>query len=255
MLFSVRASAVTRCACCLLLLASMAAQAQPETAPEQWHFDGEIYLWGAGFEGKTAAGAVDVPFDDIFDDLEFAFMGTLAASRDKWIAFANLNYLDLESGATVDIPFFGTTVKGQVNARMKGFITTLGGGYRLGKGSNSSLYAVAGARYFGLDLDLGVTIPMVFQGSVSESGDVWDGVVGVRGEFGLAEKWYVTYYGDVGTGDSDLTWQAMAGINYRFRRTALVLGYAHLEWDFGQDSIVKDLAISGPYAGLQFRFR
>ena len=37
-------------------------------------------------------------------------------------------------------------------------------------------------------------------------------------------------YLDVGTGDSDLTWQARGGLNYRFEKVDAVIGYAHLEW-------------------------
>ena len=32
----------------------------------------------------------------------------------------------------------------------------------------------------------------------------------------LNEKWYLPLYDDIGTGDSDLTWQLGAGIGYRF---------------------------------------
>jgi len=32
--------------------------------------------------------------------------------------------------------------------------------------------------------------------------------------FGESRKWFVPYYLDVGTGESDLTWQAMGGIGY-----------------------------------------
>ena len=44
----------------------------------------------------------------------------------------------------------------------------------------------------------------------------WDGIVGVKGRwhFGAEHRWFVPYYVDIGTGDSDFTWQAMAGIGY-----------------------------------------
>lgn len=255
MLFCARSNALIHWICGLLLLALSPAQAQSESTPDQWQLDGELFFWGTGIDGNSVSGGIDVAFDDIFDNLEFAMMGTLAASREEWIAFAQLIYLDLEDNANVNIPVSGSAVQGRIDVGMKGFISTFGGAYRLYKGDNSSLHAAAGARYFGLDLDLGVNIPSVTQSSIGKSGSVWDAVVGLRGELGFDKHWYLTYYADVGTGDSDLTWQATAGINYRFDRFALVLGYSHLEWDFDSQSLIRDIAISGPYAALQYSFR
>ena len=63
---------------------------------------------------------------------------------------------------------------------------------------------------------------------VSESGHVWDGVVGLRGATDLNERWYITYYADVGTGDSDLTWQGLAAVNYRFSKVDAVVANLRL---------------------------
>jgi hypothetical protein len=35
--------------------------------------------------------------------------------------------------------------------------------------------------------------------------------------FKLSSAWFVPYYLDVGAGDSYLTWQALAGIGYKFK--------------------------------------
>jgi hypothetical protein len=241
---------------CLLVVAIPAA-AQPEADPHRWQFYGELFLWGASLDGKSVTGDIDVPFDDIFDSLEFAAMGTVAASRDKWVLFADLIYLDVEDGASVTAGALAPGVQAEVDVGVKGFTSTLGGAYRVVHSERASFHALAGARYFSLDADVDVGIPAVsVQQRLSDSGSVWDGVIGVRGEIALGdnEKWYLTYYGDIGTGDSDLTWHAVGGINYRFERAALVVGYSHLEWDFDSGSLVKDLSISGPYAGLQYRF-
>jgi hypothetical protein len=34
----------------------------------------------------------------------------------------------------------------------------------------------------------------------------------VKGRFALDEHWFVPYYADLGTGESDLTWQIAGGI-------------------------------------------
>ena len=59
---------------------------------------------------------------------------------------------------------------------------------------------------------------------------------------------------DIGTGDTDLTWQALAGIGYRFDRFDMVAGYRYLKWEFDDNSALDNLDISGPMVGGKFRF-
>ncbi len=60
--------------------------------------------------------------------------------------------------------------------------------------------------------------------------------------------------GDVGTGDSDLTWQALAAVNYRFEKVGVVVGYRYLDYDFDDSDVFDDLNLSGPFVGVKFRF-
>jgi len=50
----------------------------------------------------------------------------------------------------------------------------------------------------------------------------------LRGTTELNDKWYLSYYGDVGAGGSDLTWQAALAANYRMNRLIWFLGIATL---------------------------
>ncbi|MGB5571259.1 MAG: hypothetical protein WBM81_18360, partial [Sedimenticolaceae bacterium] len=61
------------------------------------------------------------------------------------------------------------------------------------------------------------------------------------------------YHADIGAGDSDLTWQALAGLNYRFDKVDATFGYRYLKWELNDDTF-DDLDISGPYAGVRFGF-
>ena len=63
------------------------------------------------------------------------------------------------------------------------------------------------------------------------------------------------YYVDVGAGDSDLTWQATAGIGFRAGSVwDLNLVYRHLEWDFDSAGLIDDINFSGPTFGVIFRW-
>ncbi|MBW1671251.1 MAG: hypothetical protein JRJ43_02045 [Deltaproteobacteria bacterium] len=54
---------------------------------------------------------------------------------------------------------------------------------------------------------------------------------------------------------SDLTWQASASISYRFDKFDTVLGYRYLDYEFDGDAeLIDNLNISGPFAGVKFRF-
>ena len=62
-----------------------------------------------------------------------------------------------------------------------------------------------------------------------------DAIVGLRGRRNIGgEQWFVTYYADVGAGDSDLTWQANVGAGYAFGWGDVVLAYRYLDYDEGR---------------------
>lgn len=221
-----------------------------DTDDNRWHLGGEIFLWGADIGGETIAGDVEVPFDEIIENLDMTFMGKLAAQRNKWVLAAEIVYLDV--GDTEVLATAPVEISGHL--AVDSFITTLGAGYRLIQSDAATVHGVFGARY--LDLDLGLTLSIANLPPIERSGsdDFWDAVIGLHGEYRFDDDWALTYYGDIGTGDSDVTWRAAGAINYRFERTALVLGYSHLEWEFDDRAIARELDVDGPYAGIQFRF-
>ena len=76
---------------------------------------------------------------------------------------------------------------------------------------------VGGGRYLYLKPGLSLSINNQVSRTFSDSGDVLDGVIGLRGRTPLSEKWFLAYYLDVGTGDTDSTWQALGGVGYHFQ--------------------------------------
>ena len=73
--------------------------AEQDPSPSQWEWGAQIYLWGAGIGGTTVDGDdLDISFNDLISNLDFAFMGTLAARRDKLTLFADLMSLDVTGG-------------------------------------------------------------------------------------------------------------------------------------------------------------
>lgn len=91
-------------------------------------------------------------------------------------------------------------------------------------------------------------------GNFSESDTSWDAVVGVRGDVVLADRWSLTYYADIGAGQSDLTWQVLAAVNYQINNFDIVLGYRYLDWEFDDFGSFDNLNISGPFLGAKVKF-
>lgn len=223
--------------------------------PDHWVYGAEIYLWGAGVAGKTARGDdIDISFSDIIDNLDLAFMGTLAAARDKYTLFGDFIYLNISHDDKTTANIIGNPIKAKVEVKLKTFISTFGGAYSFLQTDSTRLNVLGGARYLGLDGSLKYDIENLAKNKVSNSDDNWDAIIGLRGKTNLNEKWYLNYYADVGTGDSDLTWQAVAAVNYRFRRVDAAFGYRYLDYEFDDSDVIDNLNMGGPFAGIKFRF-
>ena len=172
-------------------------------------------------------------------------------------------YLDMEDDNTsIKQSAAPAVAAGQVgkckNIEMKSWIVTPTVRYHVLEQGQFRLDLLAGARYFYLDVELEVDIDGIKgherAASGSDSDYVWDGIVGVRGEVTLNEKWYLPYYLDFGTGNSEVTYQAFGGVGYRFSRVDLVAGYRYLRWDFDDSPVFDSMYITGPMAGVKIRF-
>jgi hypothetical protein len=240
----------------IALALSGAPVSAQDASPEGWQWGAELYFWGASLGGSTTSGGdVDIGIDTIIDDLKFGAMGTVAARKGDWGLFADMIYLDLGDSASTTANIGPISFPVSASIDLKGFITTAGVGYRVYDQGGTSIDATGGIRYLWLDATLDVSVPSITRSvREEESGSNWDAVVGFRGKTDLNDKWYLTYYADIGAGDSDLTWQALAAVNYRLSRVDLSLGYRYLEWDFDDFGPFNDLDLSGAFAGVKIPF-
>lgn len=242
-----------------LSLASLNATA----ADNDWHYGATLYLWGAGIQGETVGGAdIDVGFDTLISNLNMAFMGAFEARQAHWSFLADVIYLNVgvDDGGTVPVRLqSGETVGVNIKAGVetKGWVLNLLGAYTVLANEQASLDVLAGARYLDLEVDFDLGLAAEGYGgsrSLSASGDVWDGVVGVKGRVNLNDRWYLPYYVDVGTGQSDLTWQAFGGVGYSFDWGEMSVVYRHIEWELDSDRGLDNINFSGPAAAVTWRF-
>lgn len=252
----------------LMLLASMiSSSTAADTGSDKWTYSADIYLWGAGIGGTSATGGdIDLPFSDLISNLKMGFMGGITATKGKWSLFADAIYLDVgnDDSYTESVPILGPIkrdVKIGGDLDLKSWITTLGATYNVVDNEKAKVNLVGGARYLWLDADLKLDFSTLALGQEvdrqekeSLSGSVWDGIVGVRGKIDLNDNWYLPYYADVGTGQSDLTWQALAGVGYRFKWGDVLLVYRYLDYEFKSDHALDNLNVGGPALGAKFYF-
>lgn len=242
----------------LLLTASTPAFAAESESKYQWKFGAEVYLWGASIGGETATGEdLDISFTDLVEDLEFGFMGAAWVRNGKWSLLGDVIFLDVSDEERFNANLVGNPINTRVDVELKGWVINILGGYTAINTEKFMLNVVAGARYLYLDTDLKFDINDI-KDSFSGSGHIWDGIIGVKGQANISEKWYISYYLDVGTGDTEFTWQALGGLGYKFKKLDAVFGYRYLDWNFDDDDpggkTFDDLNFHGPYVGVKFAF-
>ncbi len=244
-----------------LMLAPVPARAEEPGVNDGWQFAGAIYGWGAGVDGKTRSGTeISVDFKDLFNNLEMAFMGAFEARKGKWSLLTDVIYMELEADSTANVTLPigpGVSVTTNTNTNLDSWIIQFAGGYNLLTKGKSNLDLVVGARYISFDLDLALSSQAIQARyrTLAASESLWDGFVGVKGNIGLSKRWYLPYYLDIGTGESDLTWQAIGGVGFRAAKWIdVVLVYRHLEWDLESGRVIDDVSFSGPTIGAIFRF-
>jgi len=239
-------------------------QAKAETTPsDDWQYAASLYFFAPAVKGSTAAGSdIDVSFDTLINNLNMTFMGAFEARKGKWSALADVLYLNVGANGGAQVPLTGPLgrplgIDADASLKLRGWVLGAVGGYNVFDRSQASVDVIAGLRYLEMKGSFGLGLQGRRLGRAIESdasGVVWDGIVGVKGRANLSGNWFVPFYLDVGTGDSDLTWQALAGVGYRFHWGDVSLAYRYLKWDLGSSSPIDDISFSGPQLTATFRF-
>lgn len=221
---------------------------------DRWAFSFAPYLWMAGLNGTTTGGdSIEMPFSQILEDLNFGVMGVAELERGRFGLFADLIYLRLSETDTATANIVGNPLTFRLKTKVEGVVLTTTAGYRVVDTPTIQTTGFAGMRYLWLDTKLDFTVGGL--GAIADrQGHVFDAVAGLKGQVNLTDKWHLAYYGDIGTGQSDLTWQAFAGIGYRLKRFDAIVGYRALDYQFANKASMSDLSLHGPIVGAKFRF-
>jgi hypothetical protein len=260
------------------LLSAVAAgafsSAQAQTPPDEWRYRATIYAWFPALGGTTqfpsgsGGPSIDVSTDDVLSSLKMAFMGAFEVQYGKWGGLVDWVYADLGSdkSGTRQLSIHGQPLPVGVNANLsldvKANILTLGGTYSFIEKPEYTLGMIFGARMLSMDQTLNWSFVGTGPLGVARSGtsDVsatnWDAIVGVRGRarFGDGLRWFVPYYADVGTGNSQFTWQVLAGVGYSFNWGDVLVAWRYLDYEFKSGDALQSLDFNGAAVGVSFKF-
>ena len=269
-----------------LIAISLPAYAGEPAPADKWTFALRPYLWAPSINGTlkydvppSGGGGASVDLSSyVLENLNMALMLSGEARKGNWSILTDVVYLDIESDESKvkSVSFTGPRGRVEISAgadlgtkvKLTGFEWELAGAYTVARGGNSSLDVLAGFRYLGIELKTDWKLSgsitdnvsggggtFASSGSTSDRVDLWDGIIGIRGYVGLGDsKWAIPYYLDVGAGSSALTWQGMAGIEYRYSWGELQLLYRYLYYDLKGDKLLQNVSLNGPAIGVNFRF-
>lgn len=246
---------------------NVAAKNTTETKARQYEFT--IYGWFASVDGTLkynvppgSGNNITVDTSDILDSLNFVFMGNFVAQHDKLLFGVDVVYMDVSNSTNANInvgPGPGVPLNVSGGLSLESWVVTGIVGYDVVHTDKNRMAVIGGFRYLDLSADMDIAVngplpPTPPPAFISDSKDFWDGIIGFRGSYMLNEKWYIPYFADIGTGQSNFTWHLFAGIGYKFNWGNIRLGYRYLGYDQDDDKFVQDLKLYGPALGIGFRF-
>jgi opacity protein-like surface antigen len=216
------------------------------------------YLWIAGVSGTLGTNSETLPdasvgadFGDIFSNLS-AIPVMLAAEirRGRFGLMADLVAISVEADANTPGPVFSGG-----ETRLRGVIGSVLATWRVAETERGQLDIGVGLRGFGLSTRFTVEAGLLPGRQFERDANWVNPIVGLRYRHDLGAGWATTLYGDIGGGGGDLTWQAMATIDYRLGdRTTLRAGYRWLSFERESGALSQDIGLGGPILGASFRF-
>jgi hypothetical protein len=260
---------------------------QQAAGPSGWTFEVAPYLWmptintSLSFNlppalGGTVSANPSIGFGDLVSHLNFGAMATADARYDRFSILTDFMYMNLSGTAahfrSVNFPGqapipITTGVESSQSLSLNATIWTLAGGYTLAQGDWGNFDAIAGFRLLDVNtrtnFSLGLTITgprgngATFGGvgSVSGSGEIWNGIGGFRGRIRVGDGGlFIPYYFDIGTGASNLTWQISSGLGYHAGLADVSLTYRYLTFEQSSSSVVQRMSIQGPMLMVNFTF-
>ena len=251
----------------------LASPALAQEVRDEWEFRAALYgffphIGGSATLPTGTSSELDVDAEDLLENLEFAGMASFAAQHGRWGFFSDVIYLDVADSVddTTSLAAGGLPLPPGITAdaeiEVQGWVWTTAASYRAVATEADTFDVFGGARLLAVESELeyefsgdfGPFVGPARNGTGSSEVELWDAVAGLKGRhaLGASARWFVPYYLDLGTGESDLTWQAAAGIGCSLPWGELFATYRYLSYDFDSGERLEDLDFRGPALGVAF---
>ncbi len=230
--------------------------ASKESGQSDWEFNlAPFYLWGINIDGDMSVGPanaqVEIPFEDVFDSLEAAFIVHFeTVYKAQWGFLVDVNYLDLENKMNLPLGIGPKVGLNMTLAEFSGF-------YRLQRDAHAFDF-IAGVRY----IDVENTVSVGGGLTLHDGNKDWlDPLIGARWIWGFADGWSLIARGDIGGFGigSEFSWHALGVVEWQpWKHASFIAGYRALDVDYedgsGKDYFNFDATIHGPVLGLNFKW-
>jgi hypothetical protein len=254
---------------------SVQASAEEDMFDGKWHFGLTPYLFLPKFYGTVtyqnpagAGGSMSATADpnSYLQSLDFAAMFAAEARKGDALIFTDYMYLHLGGqDAVVDtVTGPGGDVHVPINQggsfKVVANVWTLAGGYNVWHGPEGFIDLFGGMRLLNLSSSVswsfsGPIGSLAKDGSASQTNNVWDAIVGLKGQVRFGESnWFLPYYADIGGASNNWTWQAALGVGYHFRWGDIILLERNLSYNVSGQSDQLDVRMTGPMLGATFKF-
>ncbi len=243
---------------CIAPTAPIAAQS------DGWDWSAAIYGWLPDLNISGDRASQSISRGDLLSKVELVLAGHFEGRRGKAGFLVDAMYLELADGRTVDnseeIP-----PGSQLDLDLEQLIMELGGFYRPG-GGRDGFDVLFGARLIDMSDTLTLTPsisppiePPPAPTSRSTSTSLWDGFVGVRYSSKFTDRLGWGVRGDVGTGGTDFTYNALGQVSWNWgadRQHGILLGWRYMDIDLKDDeeSPIDGVVFTGPFLAAKFGF-
>lgn len=238
-----------------------------------WHSSLTIYGWLPGIDAQIrvpvdTGTAVSKSNSDILSNLSGALMFSGDIRKGDWGFYGDVDWVKFsnEDGRFRSIggANIGGTATLDTSWNFKGGMATLAGLYSFYHGPSGYTDFIFGGRYLWVKTNVkwdftltgnGGNVDISDSGHVSSNAHYSNGIIGLRGRWqSESSGWYVPYYIDVGTGDSNFTSVIWGGVGYGFGWGDLAFDWRWVRYDQGSKELVQDVTLTGPEISLTWRF-
>jgi hypothetical protein len=241
-----------------------------------WHGSITPYGWLPGVTGETRyqlPSGPDVTVksqNDLLSSLSGALLVEGDVRKGNWGIYGDIDWIKFSNERGHFTSIDGDRIAGPANLDtrwgIKGGLADLAALYTTAHGEDGYVDLLFGGRYLWIKGNVnwnfnatqaGGQSAIEASGHLHNQTHVGDFVVGVRGRWTpfAGSSWYFPYYADIGTGDSDNTYQLDVGVGYAFHWGDIALSYRDLKYEEGSsDKFLKEAQLSGPSFNFTWHF-